>query len=192
MSEINLSPLLISKNIKPNCTYSIYIETPKLKLLCYLNGPYYSTNTNITDGKMSINIKIKIPSYIDSPLLKRDIQITETKITTGEDGYILYQKSGNTDITEFIDKNFIDEVFPKQFIAYCVPFSKIASKHFKENKIGKYFENLGKKNHDIKNKFMNTAFINGDLFYEKDYYRNKMVLMPKPLLKCVYLEELKG
>ena len=36
MSEINLSPLLISKNIKPNCTYSIYIETPKLKLLCYL------------------------------------------------------------------------------------------------------------------------------------------------------------
>ncbi len=39
---------------------------------------------------------------------------------------------------------------------------------------------------------MNTAFINGDLFYEKDYYRNKMVLMPKPLLKCVYLEELKG
>ena len=80
MSEINLSPLLISKNIKPNCRYSIYIETPKLKLLCYLNGPYYSTNANFTDGKMSINLKIKIPSYINNSFLKRDIQITETKL----------------------------------------------------------------------------------------------------------------
>ena len=80
MSEINLSPLLISKNIKPNCTYSIYIETPKLKLLCYLNGPYYSTSTNFVEGKMSINLKIKIPSYINNPYLNRDIQITETKI----------------------------------------------------------------------------------------------------------------
>ena len=80
MSEINLSPLLISKNIKPNCRYSIYIETPKLKLLCYLNDPYYSTNANFTDGKMSINLKIKIPSYINNSFLKRDIQITETKL----------------------------------------------------------------------------------------------------------------
>ena len=80
MSEINLSPLLISKNIKPNCTYSIYLETPRLKLLCYLNGPYYSTNANFTDGKMSINLKIKIPSYINNSFLKRDIQITETKL----------------------------------------------------------------------------------------------------------------
>ena len=80
MSEINLSPLLISKNIKPNCRYSIYIETPKLKLLCYLNGPYYSTNANFTDVKMSINLKIKIPSYINNSVLKRDIQITETKL----------------------------------------------------------------------------------------------------------------
>ena len=78
MSEINLSPLLISKNIRPNCNYSIYIETPKIKLLCYLNGPYYSTNMNITESKMLINLKIKIPSYINNPFLERDIQNKES------------------------------------------------------------------------------------------------------------------
>jgi len=80
MSEINLSPLLISKNIRPNCNYSIYIETPKIKLLCYLNGPYYSTNMNITESKMLINLKIKIPSYINNPFLERDIQNKESKL----------------------------------------------------------------------------------------------------------------
>ena len=80
MTEITLSPLLISKNIKPNCTYSVYLETPKLKLLCYLNGPYYSAITNFTENKLSLNIKIKIPSYINNPQLKRDIQITEDKL----------------------------------------------------------------------------------------------------------------
>ena len=80
MSEINLSPLLISKNIRPNCNYSIYIETPKIKLLCYLNGPYYSTNMNITESKMLINLKIKIPSHTNNPFLERDIQNKESKL----------------------------------------------------------------------------------------------------------------
>ena len=80
MSEINLSPLLIYKNIKPYCTYSIYLETPKIKLLCILNGPYFSTNMNFTDNKMAINLRIKIPSYINNSLLKRDILITEDKM----------------------------------------------------------------------------------------------------------------
>ena len=53
----NMSKLLIIKKI--NKFKYIYIETPKLKLLCYLNGPYYSTNTNFADGKMSINLKKK-------------------------------------------------------------------------------------------------------------------------------------
>ena len=148
---------------------------------CIIDDGSYEAEMNLYDLMVLKILKL------DKKKLEEIQDVSKTMVN-----YILYQKSGNTDITEFIDKNFIDEVFPKQFIAYCVPFSKIASKHFKENKIGKYFENLGKKNHDIKNKFMNTAFINGDLFYEKDYYRNKMVLMPKPLLKCVYLEELKG
>ena len=77
MSEITLSPLLITKNIKPNCTDSVYFETPQLKLLCYLNGPYYSTTMNFTENKMAINLKIKIPLYINNSLLKRDVQITE-------------------------------------------------------------------------------------------------------------------
>ena len=104
MSEINLSPLLISKNIKPNCKYSIYIETPKLKLLCYLNGPYYSTNTNFADGKMSINLKIKIPSYISNSFLKRDIQITETKL---KNTYMTLRYFIKTFINNKISKNKI-------------------------------------------------------------------------------------
>ena len=77
MSEINLSPLLIYKNIKPYCTYSIYLETPKIKLLYFLNDPYFSSNMNFSDNKMAI--KKKIPSYINKSLLKRDIQINEYK-----------------------------------------------------------------------------------------------------------------
>ncbi len=103
MSEINLSPLLISKNIKPNCKYSIYIETPKLKLLCYLNGPYYSTNTNFADGKMSINLKIKIPSYISNSFLKRDIQITETKLKNTLLKHLLITKYPRTKLDIIIE-----------------------------------------------------------------------------------------
>ena len=103
--------------------------------------------------------------------------------------YIIYQKPyGDENIMK---KNFMEDIFPKQYICYCVPYSKIANKHFKENKYEKYLGNLGQKNHEIQNKFMNTAFINGDLFYEKDYYTNKNLLTPKPLLKCIYLEEIK-
>ena len=121
MSEINLSPLLISKNIKPNCTYSIYIETPKLKLLCYLNGPYYSTNTNITDGKMSINMKIKIPSYIDSPLLKRDIQITETKIKNILLKHLLITKYPRTKLDIIIEIYEINcDYFPYSLMATSI------------------------------------------------------------------------
>ncbi len=121
MSEINLSPLLISKNIKPNCTYSIYIETPKLKLLCYLNGPYYSTNTNITDGKMSINMKIKIPSYIDSPLLKRDIQITETKIKNILLKHLLITKYPRTKLDIIIEIYEINcDYFPYALMATSI------------------------------------------------------------------------
>ena len=103
MSEIYLSPLLISKNIKPNCTYSIYIETPKLKLLCYLNGPYYSTNANFTEGKMSINLKIKIPSYINNPFLRRDIQNTENKIKSVLLKHLLLAKYPRTKLDIIIE-----------------------------------------------------------------------------------------
>ena len=113
MTEINLSPLLISKNIKPNCTYSIYLETPRLKLLCYLNGPYYSTNANFTEGKMSINLKIKIPSYINNSFLKRDIQITETKLKNILLKHLLITKYPRTKLDIVIEIYEIDcDYFP--------------------------------------------------------------------------------
>ena len=103
--------------------------------------------------------------------------------------YIIYQKPNGDE--NIIKKNFMNDIFPKQYICYCIPYSKIATKHFKENKYQKYLGNLGQKNHSLQNLFMNTAFINGDLFYEKDYYTNKNLLTPKPLLKCLFLEEVK-
>ena len=62
---ISLSPLLIQKDIKANCTNSVYIETPSLKLLVALNGPYYSPSksSNVDESRMDININIKVPSY---------------------------------------------------------------------------------------------------------------------------------
>ena len=103
MSEINLSPLLIYKNIKPYSTYSIYLETPRIKLLCILNGPYFSTNMNFTDNKMAINLKIKIPSYINNSLLKRDIQINEDKITKILMKHLLIEKFPRTKLDIIIE-----------------------------------------------------------------------------------------
>ena len=103
MSEINLDPLLIYKNIKPYCTYSIYLETPKIKLLCILNGPYFSTNMNFTDNKMAINFRIKIPSYINNSHLKRDIQINEDKITKILMKHLLIEKYPRTKLDIIIE-----------------------------------------------------------------------------------------
>ena len=49
--------------------------------------------------------------------------------------------------------------------------------------------NLGEKNHLIKNRAMNSAFLNGDMFYEKDIPINEMTLIPKPLLRAIHLQE---
>jgi len=126
--EISLSPLLISKNIKPNCTYSIYLETQKLKLLCYLNGPYYSTNVNFTDNKMSINLKVKLPSYIDHPLLSRDIPITEDKIKNILMKHILIEKYPRTKLDIIIEIYEIDcDFFPFALMAtsLCCSYANI-------------------------------------------------------------------
>ena len=121
MSEIYLSPLLISKNIKPNCTYSIYIETPKLKLLCYLNGPYYSTNASFTEGKMSLNLKIKIPSYINNPFLRRDIQNTENKIKSVLLKHLLLAKYSRTKLDIIIEIYEINcDFFPYALMATSI------------------------------------------------------------------------
>ena len=121
MSEINLCPLLISKNIKPNCAYSIYIETSKLKLLCYLNGPYYSPNANFTEGKMSINLKIKIPSYISNAFLKRDIQITENKLKNILTKHLLVNKYPRTKLDIIMEIYEINcDYFPYALMATSI------------------------------------------------------------------------
>ena len=121
MSEITLNPLLIYKNIRPYCTYSIYLETPKLKLLCYLNGPYYSTNMNFTENKMSINLKIKLPSYINNTFLKRDIQITEDKITKILMKHLLVEKFPRTKLDIIIEIYEINcDYFPYALMAASI------------------------------------------------------------------------
>ena len=121
MSEITLNPLLIYKNIRPCCTYSIYLETPKLKLLCYLNGPYYSTNMNFTENKMSINLKIKLPSYINNTFLKRDIQITEDKITKILMKHLLVEKFPRTKLDIIIEIYEINcDYFPYALMAASI------------------------------------------------------------------------
>ena len=121
MSEITLNPLLIYKNIRPYCTYSIYLETPKLKLLCYLNGPYYSTNMNFTENKMSINLKIKLPSYINNTFLKRDIQITEDKITKILMKHLLVEKFPRTKLDIIIEIYEINcDFFPYALMAASI------------------------------------------------------------------------
>ena len=128
MSEITLSPLLITKNIKPNCTYSVYFETPKLKLLCYLNGPYYSTTMNFTENKMAINLKIKIPLYINNSLLKRDVQITEDKLKNILMKHLLIEKYPRTKLDIIIEIYEINcDYFPYALMAtsICCNFANI-------------------------------------------------------------------
>ena len=121
MTEITLSPLLISKNIKPNCTYSVYLETPKLKLLCYLNGPYYSAITNFTENKLSLNIKIKIPSYINNPQLKRDIQITEDKLKNILLKHLLIEKYPRAQLDIYLEIYEINcDYFPYSLMATSI------------------------------------------------------------------------
>ena len=121
MTEITLSPLIISKNIKPNCTYSVYLETPKLKLLCYLNGPYYSAITNFTENKLSLNIKIKIPSYINNPQLKRDIQITEDKLKNILLKHLLIEKYPRAQLDIYIEIYEINcDYFPYSLMATSI------------------------------------------------------------------------
>ena len=98
---------------------------------------------------------------------------------------ILYQKKDQTD---HLNQNF-EDIYNKQYIVYAFPFSKISNKHYSVKET-KYFMNLGEKNHLIKNKAMNNAFINGDIYYEKDLANREVTLVPKPLLKAVYLEEI--
>ena len=110
---------------------------------------------------------------------------TLKEMTEKSNNGILYQKKDQTD---HLNQNF-EKIYNKQYIVYAFPFSKISNKHYSVKET-KYFMNLGEKNHLIKNKAMNNAFINGDIYYEKDLANREVTLVPKPLLKAVYLEEI--
>ena len=121
MSDIILSPLLISNNIRANTTSSAFIETPFLKLLCYLNGPYYSTNVNFNENKMLINLKIKIPEYIENQSLKRDISVTEDKLKNILNKHLLITKHPRTKLDIVIEIYEINcDYFPYALMASSI------------------------------------------------------------------------
>lgn len=91
--KVNIPPLLIQRDIKPNVTESVYFETPTLKMLIALNGPYYSSTKTNDDSKMDINIKIKIPSYCN---------VSQTSITNNE-----------SQLEEMLTKHFIISKYPR-------------------------------------------------------------------------------
>ena len=71
MSKISLPNLIVQKDVKKNCTASVYLESENIKILCYLNGPFFSSNNQINNNfNVILDIKIKIPSYIENALVK--------------------------------------------------------------------------------------------------------------------------
>ena len=141
---------------------------------CIVDDGSFEAELNLYD-----DLCAKLFGY-DDKAIKALKEMTE-KANNG----ILYQKKDQTD---HLNQNF-EDIYNKQYIVYAFPFSKISNKHYSVKET-KYFMNLGEKNHLIKNKAMNNAFINGDIYYEKDLANREVTLVPKPLLKAVYLEEI--
>ncbi len=141
---------------------------------CIVDDGSFEAELNLYD-----DLCAKLFGY-DDKAIKALKEMTE-KANNG----ILYQKKDQTD---HLNQNF-EDIYNKQYIVYAFPFSKISNKHYSVKET-KYFTNLGEKNHLIKNKAMNNAFINGDIYYEKDLANREVTLVPKPLLKAVYLEEI--
>ena len=141
---------------------------------CIVDDGSFEAELNLYD-----DLCAKLFGY-DDKAIKALKEMTE-KANNG----ILYQKKDQTD---HLNQNF-EDIYNKQYIVYAFPFSKISNKHYSVKET-KYFMNLGEKNHLIKNKAMNNAFINGDIYYEKDLAHREVTLVPKPLLKAVYLEEI--
>ena len=100
---------------------------------------------------------------------------------------IIYQKTNNENLFK---ANDFEEFYDKEYLIFAVPFSKIGNKQY-NNQIhyGTFMNDSEDKNHIIRNIAKNKTFINGDLFYEKEYSTGQYSLVSKPLLKCVYFEE---
>ena len=71
MSKISLPNLIVQKSVKKNCDASVYLECENIKILCYLNGPFFSVNNQINNNfNVILDVKIKIPSYVENSLVK--------------------------------------------------------------------------------------------------------------------------
>ena len=69
--KISLPNLIVQKDVKKNCDASVYLECENIKILCYLNGPFFSVNNQINNNfNVILDVKIKIPSYVENSLVK--------------------------------------------------------------------------------------------------------------------------
>ena len=113
--KITLNPILIKKDIKANCTQSVYLETKNLKLICSINGPQYITNAIIDDFKMSVNVKIKIPEYFKEKV-NNNIEFMENQIKSILDGHLLLLKYQRTKL----DVNLEVFEYNNDFLPYAL------------------------------------------------------------------------
>ena len=113
--KITLNPILIKKDIKANCTQSVYLETKNLKLICSINGPHYITNAVIDDYKMSVNVKIKIPEYFKEKI-NSNIEFMENQIKSILDGHLLLLKYQRTKL----DVNLEVFEYNNDFLPYAL------------------------------------------------------------------------
>lgn len=77
----DLSEILIQKDIKANCASSVYIETPYLKLLCSIKGPFYSSLKQEEASKLDFGISIKFPLYCKQTNTKQNEKQFEDILT---------------------------------------------------------------------------------------------------------------
>ena len=113
----------------------------------------------------------------------KEIKENVKKVKNG----IIYQKKNEDNC---INVN-LEQFNSKQYIVHAVPYSNIANMHYCEDEqMQNYFMNLGDKNKVFKNRVKNIAFINGDLFYQKECGNEDITLVPVPLLRALYFEEI--
>ncbi len=128
--KITLNPILIKKDIKANCTQSVYLETKNLKLICSINGPQYITNAIIEDYKMNVNVKIKIPEYFKEKV-NSNIEFMENQIKSILDGHLLllkYQRTKLDIILEVFEYNNDFLPYALMAISVCCNYANIEQK----------------------------------------------------------------
>ena len=128
--KIILNPILIKKDIKANCTQSVYLETKNLKLICSINGPQYITNAIIEDYKMNVNVKIKIPEYFKEKV-NSNIEFMENQIKSILDGHLLllkYQRTKLDIILEVFEYNNDFLPYALMAISLCCNYANIEQK----------------------------------------------------------------